>query len=41
MTLLKKIVNIMVVILLVTITIPLTNAVAKEEVNSNEGVQIL
>lgn len=35
----KKIVNIMVVILLVTIIIPLTNSVAKEEVNSNEGVQ--
>lgn len=35
----KKIVNIMVAILLVTIISPITSAAAKEEVNSNEGTK--
>ena len=35
----KKIVNIMVAILLVTIIIPITSAAAKEEVNSNDGTK--
>ncbi|MDU4911825.1 hypothetical protein [Clostridium baratii] len=35
----KKIVNIMVAILLMTIIIPIINAVAKEDMDSNEGAQ--
>lgn len=35
----KKIVNIMVAILLVTIIIPITSAAAKEEVNGNDGTK--